>query len=347
MYGSYNTRPLFSIAGIPVSVSMWHFALLGFIFYALFKQSFALGIGVVILASFSVLMHEMGHALVCKAFGLRPRISLIGFGGLTHHDPTHRPRDQFLVTAAGPAVNFALALLLYLVAPSGDSLLPTVLAYGMYVNLIWGVFNLVPVYPLDGGILLLVVLRLLMPRGGRADRAVHIVGLVLSGLGVIWALSSGQMLLLFILAMTGMDNWRMLQAVESSPVRHETKTHAPVRDLLVQARQAYERADFDTAVRLCHQARAEPFLSLEEMRHVWHILALSAARRGQYEDAIRYAERIVGSPEMAQVRAVCILALKDAGRARALIHSPDRSLVSEEQGRALTDLARQADGASA
>lgn len=340
MYGRYNTRPLFSLLGIPVSVSPWHFALLAMIFYAWFKQSVPLGVGVVIVASFSVLMHEMGHALVARHFHLRPAISLISFGGVTHHQPTGRPRDQFLVTAAGPATNFLLAVVLTIVAPDGDAMLAQILHTGVWINVIWGVFNLAPVWPLDGGILTLVALRKFMPHGDRADRAVHWLGIVVSGLGVLWALSTGSMLMMFILGMTGFDNWRMLQALGQSPVRHQTKAHAPVRDLLVDARNAYESGDFDAATRLCHQARAEPFLSLEEVRHVWHILALSAARQARYADAIRYAERLTESSEMAQVQVVCILALGEPERARRFLASPAAQLVDRARLDSLRDLAK-------
>ena len=339
MYGRYNTRPLFSLLGIPVSISPWHFALLAMIFYAWFKQSVPLGLGVVIIASFSVLMHELGHAMVARHFHLRPSISLISFGGVTHRQPTHRPRDQFLVTAAGPATNFLLAIVFTVLAPDGDAMLAQILHTGIWINIIWGVFNLAPVWPLDGGILTLVVLRKFMPHGDRADRAVHWLGVILSGVGALWALASGSILMMFILGMTGLDNWRMLQALGASPVRHQTKAHAPVRDLLVEARQAYEASDFDTATRLCHQARAEPFLSLEEVRHVWHILALSAARQARYADAIRYAERLTDSLEMAQVQVVCIEALGEAERARKFLSSPAAQLVDRARLDSLRSLA--------
>jgi len=347
LYGQYQTRPLFSIAGIPVGVSPWHFALLAMIFFELFKKSLALGFGVVLIASFSVLMHEMGHAMMARYFRLQPRIQLISFGGLTYHQPTHRPRDQFLITAAGPATNFLLGFLLWFVLPAGESMLPEILVYGVYVNIIWGIFNLIPIWPLDGGILLLVVLRKVVTGGLRADRAVHIIGLGLSGLGALWALSSsGGLLMVFILAMTGMDNWRMLQAIGKSPVRHETKAHEPVRDLLVSARDAYQAEDFDTAIRLSHQARSEPFLSLEEVKHVWHILALSSARLTRYDDAIRYAERLPESLEMAQVQVVCIQALGEPERARTFLASPAARLVDAERQAALRELARKSNGAA-
>ena len=257
MYGEYQTRPLFSIGGIPVGISPWHFALLAMIFFELFKKSLPLGLGVVLIASFSVLAHEMGHALMARYFRLRPRIQLISFGGLTYHEPTHRPRDQFLITAAGPATNFLLGGLIYMILPSGESMLPEILIWGVYVNVIWGIFNLVPIWPLDGGILVLVILRKVVKGGGRADRAVHVIGLGLSVIGAIWALSGGGgLLMVFIFGMTGMDNWRALKAVERSPVRHETKAHEPVRDMLVQARDAYQRSDFDTAIRLSQIGRA-------------------------------------------------------------------------------------------
>ncbi len=347
MFGERQTRPLFSIAGIPVGISPWHFALLAMLFFQLLKKSLPLGLGVVLIASFSVLAHELGHAMVARYFRLQPRIQLSSFGGLTYHEPTHRPRDHFLITAAGPATNFLLGGLIWMVLPSGDSMLPEILLWGVYVNVVWGVFNLVPIWPLDGGILLLVILRKVVKGGLRADRAVHMLGLGLSVLGALWALSGGGgLLMVFILGMTGMYNWRALQALGRSPVRHETKAHEPVRDMLVQARDAYQSGDFDTAIRLSHQARAEPFLSLEEVRHVWHILALSSARLAQYDDAIRYAERLPESLEMAQVLAVCIVALDDAQRARKFLVSPAARLIDAERQETLRVLARRANGAA-
>ena len=103
----------------------------------------------------SVLLHELGHSVVAKRYGIPvPRITLFIFGGVSEiaTEPTSASAE-FWIAAAGPAVSFALALIFWELRP----LLVTVgplLALAKYLallNLILGAFNLVPGFPLDGG----------------------------------------------------------------------------------------------------------------------------------------------------------------------------------------------------
>lgn len=341
MYGPYPGRPHFSVLGIPVHISMWHGVLMGVLFYQLLRQDGALGIGVIIIASFSVLMHELGHAFVSRYFRLAPRVALVGFGGLCYHEPARRPRDQFLITAAGPAMNFLLALLFELLQPTAAGTLASILYYAVVINIVWGAYNLLPIYPLDGGVLTQVVLNKLIPRGDQADRITHWTGVVLGGALGAWGLLSGQFFVGIIMGFAAFENWQQLQVMERSPVRHETRKHTSVRELLKQARTAYSQGNLDAAARLCHQARAEPFVSIEEARHIWHMLALTAARQQKYEDAIRYAERLPSSAEMAQIQAVCVLALAEPGRARTFLSTSSAALVDAPQLESLRVLARR------
>ncbi|GEM_PF-801916 len=347
MYGPYPGRPHFSVVGIPVHVSMWHLVLMGVLFYSFLRADAALGIGVIIIASFSVLMHELGHAFVSKYFRLQPRVALVGFGGLCYHEPARRPRDEFLITAAGPAINFALAWVLSLLMPSDKSMLSEIVWLGVQINIIWGAYNLLPIYPLDGGVLTRVVLRKFIPRGDKADRITHWAGVVLGGAIALWGVAAGQFFVTIILAFAAFENWQMLQQLGRSPVAHETKKHASVRELLDRARAAYGKGDFETAVRSCHQARAQPYLSIDEMRHVWHILALSSTRLNNYEDAIRYAQRLPASAEMAQVAAVCLRALKDPSRIAEFLATDAAKLLPPDQRESLLVLARSAGDAQA
>ena len=177
----YDVR--FSIAGIPVRAHplFWVISLLfGFstnnILYSL----------IWVLAIFvSVLVHELGHALAFRRYGQRSSIVLHFMGGLTVPEPVSwgagwanvalSPRQEIFVSLAGPFSGFLLAtLLIGGVLVSGGSIsvnwllgfipLPAVtsLAFGgvmftvliailVSVNVFWGLINLVPVYPLDGG----------------------------------------------------------------------------------------------------------------------------------------------------------------------------------------------------
>jgi hypothetical protein len=113
-----------------------------------------------------------------------------------------------------------------------------------------------------------------------------------------------------------------------------------VRELLQEAHGAFERNDYEAAMRFCHQARAEPWLSADEQRHIWHVLAISAARLGEWEEALRYAERVPESADMALVQAAALLALADGGRARRFMASSAALLLPEDRVAALKDLAR-------
>ncbi len=333
-------RPHFTIAGVPVTVSIFHVLLMGFIFQFQLQKSVPLGIGTIIMASFSVLMHEMGHALVSNRYGLAPRVELNGLGGVTMHAPARGDLQTFFITAAGPAMNFALAAVFWFVQDYATGMLAEIVWIGMGVNIIWGLYNLLPVLPLDGGTLTLLLLRRIFRRGDRAERIAFWIGIVIGGAGAVWGAAERQWLVVFVLGMAAFQNWRALQELGAPAPDHNRVKHSRVRELLDRARQAYSTGDWEGASRYCHQARSEPFLSTDEMQQVWHILALSAARQSAWDDAIRYAERNGNSPEMAQVRAVALLALADPGRARNFLATGAARLVSGEQLESLRALAR-------
>jgi stage IV sporulation protein FB len=136
----------------------------------------------------SILVHEMGHALAARSYGWEPHITLHGFGGLASYRPTYRsPLSQILITLAGPGAGFLFAgLIVVLIAASGhrpmfgwpEFVLPVVfmpyeqanvnllLIDLLYVNIFWGLVNLLPIFPLDGGRIAQEVLTVLNPRDG-------------------------------------------------------------------------------------------------------------------------------------------------------------------------------------
>ena len=145
----------------------------------------------------AILVHEFGHALVMRAYGFRPWITLYGFGGLASYDQgqTFRskgsgPLGQVLICLAGPAAGFLLAALLVLglvLAGHGDDLvvvhvwrwviLPWLIQFPnehladlinnlFQICVLWGVVNLLPIYPLDGGQIAREILLKANPRDG-------------------------------------------------------------------------------------------------------------------------------------------------------------------------------------
>lgn len=124
--------------------------------------------------TFSVLVHELGHALVSLAFGYKPSIHLIALGGTTYPNanetiPWHK---DVLLTLAGPLFGAALGVASLvgwqLLTHGGDPLTPvSYLLRGMAIaNLIWAVMNLIPVPPLDGGRIASAVLMRILGRPG-------------------------------------------------------------------------------------------------------------------------------------------------------------------------------------
>lgn len=176
----YDLR--FSIAGIPVSVHplFWLIALL------LGSTGDILLVPIWVLVIFaSILVHELGHALAFRRYGQRSQIVLHFAGGLTIPEPVYwgrgianvalTPNQQIFISLAGPGAGFLLAALVivFVVAIGGSIVttwllgfiplpLPAALPFGgrilnvivtllLYVNVFWGLINLAPVYPLDGG----------------------------------------------------------------------------------------------------------------------------------------------------------------------------------------------------
>lgn len=122
------------------------------------SSNWAKGLVASILFFVSILLHELGHAVVALRHGLRTRsITLFIFGGVAHLEKDPKDgRAEFWMAAAGPVVSLTLAGLFYtcatlpLVGPSAVA----VAKYLALINLILALFNLVPAFPMDGGRLL-------------------------------------------------------------------------------------------------------------------------------------------------------------------------------------------------
>lgn len=159
----------------------------------------------------SVVLHELGHATMARGFGIRTRdITLYPFGGIAAIAPGKagvpavlNPVAEFCVALAGPAVNFVLV---------GAGILLTLVGLGVgrdlaAVNLVLGLFNLVPAYPMDGGRLLRAVLT---PRQGweRATRTSLDVSRIFAWLFIVVGLFGPPTLVLVgavLLVMQGIE----------------------------------------------------------------------------------------------------------------------------------------------
>jgi Zn-dependent protease/predicted transcriptional regulator len=170
----------------------------------------------------SVLVHELAHALVSQARGIRVQdITLFLFGGATRARVESRgPGDEFLIALVGPLTSGLLAGLFGIIAGLGGDVLSRPLAgtlgYLAWVNLVLAVFNLVPGFPLDGGRLLRSAIWKATGSLGRATRvasvAGQVVGWLLVAAGVAFLLAgdlAGGIWFAFI-------GWFLVQAARSS-----------------------------------------------------------------------------------------------------------------------------------
>ncbi len=110
----------------------------------------------------SVLLHEVGHSVVAKKYNYNVKqIKLFVFGGISEiQEEPRKPIEEFFIAAAGPVVTFVLAGLFY-----GAALLfkENIYLYALFhylglINLILGIFNIIPGFPLDGGRILRAII---------------------------------------------------------------------------------------------------------------------------------------------------------------------------------------------
>src|SRR5690625_2267923 len=114
-----------------------------------------------------VLLHELGHYLMAQFFNWRiNRIMLWIFGGVMETDEHgSKPfREEFLVTIAGPVQHLFIYLLLYMNSLEGIHLVSTpIVDLVFYYNTLILIFNLLPIWPLDGGKILFLILSKFIP----------------------------------------------------------------------------------------------------------------------------------------------------------------------------------------
>lgn len=100
-----------------------------------------------------VLLHEYSHAFAAKVVGVScDRITMYPIGGIaTIKLNPFDYREEFIVTIVGPLMNFLLCFIFFFLGLLFDGSTQEHLHFFAYINLVLGVFNLLPMYPMDGG----------------------------------------------------------------------------------------------------------------------------------------------------------------------------------------------------
>lgn len=305
---------IFSIAKIPVHLAFGYFLLIGFV---LFMNKLTVGIPFALALTLSVLIHELGHAVVAKRYKLDPSIVLHGFGGYCLHTVADSDREDFWVVVMGPVVEIVFGLLafgLLLILPNTgvvglDRFLVSFLTNFAFISVIWGGINLLaPIYPLDGGKLFLLLLRRFVAPEV-ADKWTLRISMVLLVLGLAAGIYMRQLFIGMVAFFMLMENYNMMQSQRPLIMRGAgkggaqriTKANPFVEELLSDAQEAFDAQDWREAARLCHQARASSSqIPKKTMEHIWELLGLATEAQGEHEEALNYLKR---APQNAKVKA--------------------------------------------
>jgi Zn-dependent protease len=267
---SYDSSPPFTLhfnlGRIPVVVepSFWLVsALFGWVGSNNDWRAIVAWVGVVFV---SILMHELGHALMAMSLGCNVAgIRLYGFGGLTYPDRALSRWREVAVFAAGPLTGFlfgALMLAVNIAIPPRSFLGKMILVDLLWVNFGWGIINLLPVIPLDGGHILRGVL------GPARQRISLWVGVITAGAVTVLSLVARMFFTAYLFGRMGFDLWQALQVTRDVKPLQPVKAAEIEPDALARAWQALRSGNESEAARLGH-------------------LALSAAKPGEESNAVR------------------------------------------------------------
>jgi Zn-dependent protease len=315
-----QSRPLFEfrLAGIPVLVQPLYALILGA--SAFLYRNVTMALLWVAVVTVSILWHELGHALAQRRFGYPPWIELVAMGGLTHWPAGADPsaRQALVVSAAGPGAGLLLGAAAWGLSRATGPL-PFVagmaLQLTIWVNVVWSLFNLLPILPLDGSRVLDHISRLVT--GRREPRWVGWLSLLTGGAGALFGVARQNMLLAIIGGMgavMGYQRVRLGQAggraaaparsplpARKKPRRSLVRGGAEVRmlearagalsewDLAEQVGVLIRLGREDQLVELCRE-RLTAFARRADAEPLARLAAEALAEEGAHEQALEVAQ---------------------------------------------------------
>ena len=213
MFGNNNTIAQFRMLGFDIKLDASWIFIASLITWSLSTRYFPYSIfglniinywilGAVGAAGFflSILLHELGHSVTARRYGIPIRgITLMIFGGVAELESNPKnPKEEFMVAAAGPLVSFLLSALFFALSGMVQNTdlsrqVLVVFRYLFMINMVLGIFNLVPAFPLDGGRILRAILWKASGNYGQATR---------------WSATAG---IYFSYAMMALGAWELVQ----------------------------------------------------------------------------------------------------------------------------------------
>ncbi len=198
------------VLGVPVRL---HFTLVLLLIFVLFvgigeRQSPLMNLTDVAAVVCSLFLHELGHGFVCRRRGIKILEKVIfPIGGLSKLDRQPEPREEFWMSAAGPALNLAVGGALIAFLASHNALVPlsslgqvnlfSVMQRVGVLNLLLGAVNLLPAFPMDGGRILRSLIALRRPHH-QATRIAAATGQWLAIALGLYGMLSTNFLLIFV-----------------------------------------------------------------------------------------------------------------------------------------------------
>jgi Zn-dependent protease len=275
------------IFGIPVKIDVSFFVLTLFLAYGRVGEPLLIveWVGIVF---FSILLHELGHALAARFFGLSPSILLYSLGGLTSFSQGKNltPLKNLVIGLSGPAAGFLLGGLVFwsravFIGEQNSRILFQAYYDLLWVNIGWGIFNLLPIVPLDGGNFL-TTLETWFSR--KTDLIIsRIISLLTATAIICWALYIHSPWIAFLGIWFVYINGSVL--VQKLQKHREQK----LRPFVEEAREAIARGEFDSALTLLGKLRDEA-KTTETRREVAQLVIFTYIQAGGYEEAEKELE---------------------------------------------------------
>ena len=211
----------------------------------------------VFVITFSVLIHEYGHALSAMAFGQKAKIELIGFGGVTYRSgPKLKLWKEFVIVLCGPLFGMVLAIISFILFEKMAERPMSVMLYTLQllfnVNFFWTLVNLLPVQPLDGGRLLSIVLEGIF--GIRGVKIAFFLSIVIAAVVGIFFFAIQAVLpgsLFFILAFESYRSWK------SSLYMHDQDQNEDVKNLFHQGEEDFRAGHQEAALEKFREVRRQ------------------------------------------------------------------------------------------
>jgi stage IV sporulation protein FB len=191
------------------------FAFLGVYLYLNAGGDYAWLTAFLVAMVFSVLVHELGHAVAIQWLTGQHTAIVIGFGGVTLYAGTRKPGSDLLISLAGPLAGAALGFVGWLLAGSlvefrswepwafdpGDSIWLMTLQILIWGSVWWTILNLLPAIPLDGGHALRSLLTVVGLKPSKARRYSRFVSIAVAASIILYQQQSGASIILLFIAL--------------------------------------------------------------------------------------------------------------------------------------------------